>query len=281
MISKRTAAWLWAWLRIRWLLVALPLLGGTMSAQTPTTTVNDYLSVRIFAPGSPDFARIASSLGVAATLPTLGPGASLVVALRNDSGEAIDSMRLLFQVHQGDRTFPRITLWGPLAAGRGELVAPREVEGALSALIHSEPGGLRSTSPAAESIQDFMGAQITASIDSVTLASGHFIGADTLAFFSRLVENDARQKAFFADLVAQSKTLPEAQIIEMLTARKVQARSAKQRSASIANFSLADQTEFGLATMALAQLQHFGMATLASWAERENAKLESKPTLHR
>ena len=77
-----------------------------MSAQTPTATVHDYLSeVRIFANGSPDFAKIASSLGVDATLNTL-PGASLVVALRNDSGEAIDSMRVMYAVNKGGKPIP-------------------------------------------------------------------------------------------------------------------------------------------------------------------------------
>lgn len=67
----------------------------------------------------------------------------------------------------------------------------------------------------------------------------------------------------------------------MLSARKAAANSTKNNSTGIANSPLADQTEFGLCTVALAQLQHFGMANLAYWAERENAKLQSKPTLHR
>ena len=66
---------------LRWLLITLAL-AGSISAQTPTATVHDYLSeVRIFPSGSPDFAKIATGLGVDATLPTLGPGASLIVAV--------------------------------------------------------------------------------------------------------------------------------------------------------------------------------------------------------
>lgn len=261
-------------------LAACLLLNINAMAQTPTVTVHDYLSeVRIFANGSPDFAKIAASLGADATLPTLGAGSSLVVALRNDSGEAIDSMRILYQVHQGAHTFGRITLYGSLPAGASVLTAPRELAGAVMAL--TSPRGVLSSPSSAQPIDDYLGAQITASIDSVTLASGRFLGDDTLAFFSRLVENDARQKSFFSDLTVQVKTLPEAEVKQMLTTRKAAATAAKRRSTSVANFPLADQIESGLCSVALVKLQTSGMSTLAGWAERENAKLQSKPTLHK
>jgi len=253
-------------------------------AQTPTVTVKDYLSeVRIFAPGTPEFAKIVSTLGVDATLPTL-PGASLFAAIRNDSSQAVE-LRILFQITKGEKTTSRdFEIGHTLAAGEATLVAPREVGGALASLLHAGKPGLAtgfSGSSTVLPLDDYQGAAATVSIDSATLADGKFIGADTQNIYSRLVENDARQRSFFADLVAQSKTLPEAEIVQMLNARKDAAGAAKSKSTGIANFPLADQTEFGLSTGALAQLQHFGMATLASWAERENARLQSKPTLHR
>jgi hypothetical protein len=45
--------------------VVSTILGATMSAQTPTVVVQDSLTeVRIFPSTSPDFAKVASSLGV-------------------------------------------------------------------------------------------------------------------------------------------------------------------------------------------------------------------------
>jgi hypothetical protein len=265
--------------------LAASLLLGIAMAQTPTVTVNDYLSeVRIFAPGSPDFARIAASLGVDATLPTLGPGASLVAAIRNDSGQAIDSMRIIFSRQKGgDKPVTSLELGRGLEIGGARLVAPREVGGALARTLKPGTQGVMSGgSPTVEPLDAYQGTTLTISIDSATLADGKFIGADTLTFFSRLVENDARQKAFFAELIAHSKTASaEVDIKQMLTARKAQARSAQQSVSGVRGFLLADQTEFGLATTALVQLEHFGMANVVSWVEHENAKLESRPTLHR
>jgi hypothetical protein len=96
-----------------------------MPAQTPTATVHDYLKeVRIFASGSPEFAQIAASLGVDATLHTLGPGASLAVAIRNDSGQAVE-MRVLFEMTKGGKTTPRdLEISRFLAARRGNACRP-------------------------------------------------------------------------------------------------------------------------------------------------------------
>ena len=193
-----------------------------MSAQTPTAAVNDYLSaVRIFANGSPDFVKIASSLGVDATLPTL-PGASLVAAIRNDSGQAVE-LRILFQVTTGGKTSPRdLEVGRSLAAGEAMLVGPREIGGVLARLL-MKPGfrGLVTGSPTAEPLDAYHGATVTVSIDSATLADGKFIGADTQNIYSRLVAEDAVKKSFFSDLAGlQSAGLSQTQIEQALTTRK-------------------------------------------------------------
>lgn len=71
-----------------------------MMAQPPTVTVNDYLKeVRVFPITSAEFSQAASSLGVSASLASLGEGQSLIAAVRNDSGQAVE-LRILFQIVQ-------------------------------------------------------------------------------------------------------------------------------------------------------------------------------------
>lgn len=269
--------------RARSLLLALTI-GGVMSAQTPTVTANDYLKeVRVFAPGSAEFAKIASALGVDATLPTLGAGAQLVAAIRNDSGGTVE-LRILFQLTKGGKTTPRdLQLNQTLQAGESTLVAPREVNGALAGLLNAGKPGLHgfTGSPTVQPLDDYQGATAYVSVDSATLADGKFVGADTQNYFDRLVENDARQKSFFSDLAAQSKTLSAAEIKQMLSERQTAAASDRKKSSGMANFPLGAQTEYGLCVTALAQLEHFGMAALSTWADRENAKQQAKPTLHK
>jgi hypothetical protein len=249
-------------------------------AQTSTATVNDYLSdVRIFAPGSPDFAKIASSLGVDATLPTLGPGASLVSAIRNDSGEAVDSMRILFQGQKGGGTFSRIALGGSLAAGGSTLIAPTGLDVALLALLHPQQGASHNT---AHPQTDYTGVEMTTSIDSVSLANGKFLGADTLGFFSRLAAEDATKKSFFSAVAGyQAAGLTQSQITQALKDRKAAADSAKRKTTSVTDLDLGAMEESRLCGRALVKLQQFGMANLSAWATEENAKAQSKPTLHK
>ena len=264
-------------------LLFVVIFSSIMAAQPPTVIVNDDLSgVRIFSSASPDFAKIAASLGVDATLPTLGASASLVVAIRNDSGEAIDSMRLLFQVEKGGPPFPRIILQGDsLAAGQATLTAPSELAGAVTALMHYGTSGLSLGSPPAHLLDVYQGATVTASIDSATLASGRFIGADTLNFFPRLIEEQTAKRSFFADLATQSKTLTASEIEPVLVARQSAADAAKGKAKSPADLSLAAIAEFDLCMQALMALKHSGLSDLGSWAEQENEKWSSRPTLHR
>jgi hypothetical protein len=255
-----------------------------MSAQTPTAAVNDYLSeVRIFANGSPDFAKIASSLGVDAALATL-PGASLVAAVRNDSGQAIE-LRTLFQLTKDGKTTPRDMSLGPsLQAGESALVAPREIRGALTRLM-LRPGfqGLVSGSPRPQPLDAYQGATVVVSIDSATLADGKFIGADTQNIYSRLVAEDAAKKSFFSDVAGfQSAGLSQTQIEQALTTRKGTADAAKsQMTGGITGLNLAAITESGLCNMALMRLQHFGLANLFEYAAKKNAAAAAKPSIHR
>lgn len=109
-------------------------------------------------------------------------------------------MRIVYQIERDGKTIPHVTLYGTLAPGAQTLFAPREV--ALDRLLRPRQGELRVGSTSPQPLDLYLGVPVTVSIDSVSLASGRFIGADTQAFFSRLVENDARQKSFFADLAA-------------------------------------------------------------------------------
>lgn len=131
-------------------------------------------------------------------------------------------------------------------------------------------------------MEEYAGAQISASIDSVSLESGRFIGEDTQAFFARLVAEQAAKKSFFNDVAGfQSAGLSQPQIEEALSKRKAAADIAKSKTTSPADLNLAAMTESGLCTLALMRLQDFGMASLFEWAAKENAVVQSKPTLHR
>jgi hypothetical protein len=264
-----------------WVLLLLP--GGTMSAQPPTVAVNDYLKeVRGFPSTSAEFSQAASSLGVSASLATLGAGQSLIVAIRNDSGGPVEA-RILFQLTKGGKTTPRDLYFGySLAAGAVTLIAPREINGALAGLLHAgKPGLVGFTgSPTAQPLDDFNGATVTASVDSATLSDGKFIGADTQKAFPRLVAEHNAKKKFFNDLAGMAGQ-SQAQINHALTARKAAADAAKGKMTDLTDLDLAAQTEAGLAQGALMQLQYFGMASLTSWVEKENAALASKPSIHK
>ena len=271
---------------LRWLLITLAL-AGSISAQTPTATVHDYLSeVRIFPSGSPDFAKIATGLGVDATLPTL-PGASLVVALRNDSGQTIDSMRIVYLVNKGGKPIPRVTLYyGLLGAGAARLVTPVELRGLAALLNPAQQGqGLvtGATLSRVPSLVFYQGATVTVSVDSATLAvSGRFIGADTQNFFSRLVAEDAAQKSFFSGVAGfQAAALSQSVIEQALTKRQADADAAKRQMFGITGLNLAAMSESDLCSGALMRLKQGGMANLFEWAAKESAALQSKPSIHR
>ena len=253
------------------------LLGGPMSAQPPTLVVNDYLhEVRVFPPTNPEFAQAASSLGMSATLATLGGGASLVVAVRNDSGQPVET-RILFQVSKGRKTVPRdLEVGRYFAVGEEALVAPREIGGALARLLNAGKPGLITGSPTVEPLDAYQGATVTVSVDSATFADGRFIGADTQNLFNSLVAEEKAKKKFFSDVVGfLSAGQSQAQIQQEMTTRRDAANAAK----GIGN--LAANTESGLSTAALMHLQHLGMASLGEWVAQENAKLVGKPSIHR
>jgi len=132
-------------------------------------------------------------------------------------------------------------------------------------------------------LDDYQGATLVASIDSATLADGKFIGADTQTFFKRLAEKDARKKKFFSDLATNAKAKSAADIRQFLNAGKAEAdaKRGSMGAGGLAGFSLADIEVGGLWSSALMQLEHFGQASLSQWADAENAKQQSKPTLHR
>jgi hypothetical protein len=245
-------------------------------AQTPTATVNDYLSeVRIFAPGSPDFAKIASALGVDATLPTLGPGASLIVAVRNDSGQGAE-IRILFQgIKNGKTVSSNLQVGRTLAAGEATLVAPREISGVVAELLNAGKPGLITGGPA-RPLDVYQGAVVSVSVDSATLASGKFIGRDTQNLFDQLVADDKAKKKFFSDLTGWLEAgEPQAQIEQALTKRAANADAAKSYD-NWAAFS-----ESTLSRSALSRIKQWGMANLTSWAMKESATWAAKPSIHR
>lgn len=250
-----------------------------MTAQPVVTVINSLSEVRIFPSTSSEFASAASAQGVDALLPTLGvENLPLIVALRNDSGQAIDSMRIVWQIHNKDgSTYPRIALHGPMAADAAVLDAPEQLGRALTALKPQVGTGLssrRGPSPAlVKNYQD--AAEVTVSIDSATLASGLFVGADSFNFFPRLVEEAAGRKKFFTDF---SGLQSNPRLEEILTARKSAAESNKQTSPGIAGLNLAALAESMLCQEALMRIR---MGTLGPWIAQQNTQLASKPPLHR
>jgi hypothetical protein len=210
--------------------------------------------VRIFASTSPDFAKIAATLG-ANLLASLGAKKSLLVAVPNDSEQAIDSMRVLYLVDKAnDKPIPRVTFYGSLAVGEATLLAPMELQGAVAASIPLRPGTRRATRPRPPEAfpgpgpatgaqlsrvlpRDlYQGAQVTASVDSVTFSSGLFIGADTHHFFPRLVAEDAAWKSFFADLLElQSRGSSQLQVARALSVRRAALDDARVKTAGSVN----------------------------------------------
>ena len=263
------------WQMLRLTALWAVLLGGPMFAQPPTLIVDDYLKeVRIFRGTSPDFAKIASSLGVDATLPTLGPGASLVAAVRNDSGGPVE-LRIVHSVTKGGSTIASdLEVDRYLQAGETALVAPQEIVGALEGLLHAGRPGLFAGSPTVRPLDRYQGATITVSIDSATLANGKFIGADTRKMFDELVAEDKARKKFFSDLtgwLSSGKT--QAQIIQTIQERLSQIQPFENQAAI---------TLSGLLEEAQNWLERRGMAFLSTWAASQSAIcVNSKPSVHR
>jgi hypothetical protein len=84
-------------------------------------------------------------------------------------------------------------------------------------------------------------------------------------------------------LDTNAKTKSAADVKQFLTSGKAEA-DAKRRSmgaGGLAGFSLADIEAGGLWSSALVRLDNFRQANLSQWADAENTKLQSKPTLHR
>ena len=244
-----------------------------MSAQPPTVAVNDYLKeVRVFPSTSAEFSQAASKLGVSATLSTLGPGASLVVAIRNDSGGPVE-FRILHSVTKGGRTTTDMEVGRSLQAGEAALAAPKEIGGALAGLLNAGRPGLTAGPPTVQPLDRYQGATITVSIDSATLANGKFIGADTRNMFDELVAEDKARKKLFSDLTGWlSAGETQAQITQALQQRQSQIQPGENQAAI---------TEDALLFEALTQLERRGVASLTNWAQKENAAVQSKPTLHR
>ena len=93
-------------------------------------------------------------------------------------------MRIVYQVQKGVKAIPRVTLYGSLPAGAATLFAPRELQEAVAALMDPpQPGTtfLQTGAPQAQPLDFYQGAGVTVSVDSASLASGRFIGADTQA----------------------------------------------------------------------------------------------------
>lgn len=258
-----------------------------MSAQSPTVTLDDYLKeVRVFPATSPEFSKIAADLGVSATLASLGPGAALVVAIRNDSGATVE-FRILFQVTKNGRTEARdFTVAQVLGPGESMFTAPREVNGLLAGLMHppGKPGLYASHgSPAGEPLDYYNGATVRASIDSVTLADGTFIGADTQNFYGQLVAEDTAKRSFFND-ISQFKRqgLSPSSIQQRLQARKTAAdanKINKPPTGTIADLNLAAIKESNLCVGSLMQLQLLGLDGFDDWAQREKTAADAKPTI--
>lgn len=265
-------------------LLAALLGGGSGLIAQIQVTINDSLpGIHIFAQSSPEFTKIASNLGVDASLKALGEALPLVVAIRNDSGEALESMRILYLVARYGKLIPRVVIDGPLASGGSMVFAPQEASATLEKLVNPNAGpGKPRAQFSAQPLDFYRGSPVTVSIDSATLASGRFVGADTQVFFPRLVAEAAAKKAFLTELSGyQSAGLSQAQIEQALNKRKSTADTAMRQMTSITELNLAAQAESQLSMEALLRLQNFGMAPMADWVARENAGLANKPVLHK
>ena len=100
--------------------------------------------------------------------------------------------------------------------------------------------------------------------------------------FGRLVAEHNAKKSFFTEVAGfEAAGMSQAQIEQALNTRKTAADTAKRKMTSITDLNLAAKTESSLCSMALMRLQHFGLASLTAWAQKENAALQSKPSIHR
>ena len=259
-------------------------LSHQMLAQTSVVIHDSLKEIRVFRYGSAEFIQATNEPGVANALAAFGESAQLIVAVRNDSGEPVESLRIVFRARKGERvtthvlSHPRLLTPGAMA-----LLGPPEFAGAVAALT-MKPGQGLSAGPSPEMSQltweEYRGSEVTTSVDSASLATGLFIGPDTLGFFSRLVQSGARKRAFFSDVVALKETLaPE--IKQILSSRGVAARSARQKTTGLIDLDLAALTESALCTQALMRLEQGGVPVLVAWAQQEHNSLKSKNVLHR
>jgi hypothetical protein len=238
--------------------------------------------ISIFGSGSPEFSAIANNLGATNTLALLGPGAELFVAIRNDSTETVESMRVLFEV-SGQKPIQWVSLRETtFTPGSVKLVAPDVLDRiAASAGPHSGPsfgqGGPATVPPPLA----FLNGETTVSVDSVTFTSGLFEGEDKATFFDRLVETDKASRSFFSNLLAM-KERTDSEITSMLQSQRSLVKNSRRNTKDSSGLNIIPAMEISRLSMAaLLRLQSQGSAAVMTWAEAERDRLVAKPILHR
>jgi hypothetical protein len=267
----------------RWIWVFGLICAYTLPAQPRVTIQQTVDGISIFGWGSPEFSAIVSSLGATSTLAALGPSSELFVAIRNNSTETVESMRVLFEVETGQKPLQSISIRGTFAPGTVKLAAPYLLDQvAASAGPHNAAGlGLgQSAGPTTTLPLAYLNGATTVSVDSVTFTSGLFAGDDKLGSFDRLVETAKASRSFLA-IVSAMRDRTDSEIASMLQSQRDTARNLIRHSKGPSDLDLSAMEIQRLSTTALMKLQTHGAAAMMTWAETESNKLAAKPTLHR
>jgi hypothetical protein len=264
----------------RFIWVGLICACGLAAQQMKTLQTIDGIS--IFGPGSPGFSAIVNNLGATNTLAALGPGAELFVAIRNDSAETVESMRVLFET-SGQKPIQWISLrQTTFAPGSVMLVAPDVLDRiAASPSPHDGPsigqGGPATVPPPLA----FLNGETTVSVDSVTFANGLFEGEDKAAFYDLLIETDEAAKSFFSGLLAM-KERTDSEVTSMLQSQRSLVKTSRRNRKDLSSLNVVPAMEVSRLSMtALVRLRSQGAAGLMTWAEAEISRIAAKPILHR
>ncbi len=228
--------------------------------------------VNVYPAGTPGFQAAVQRLGATATVNQLGAALDYFVALEFTDPN-IKSFRILFELTDGKRTVRRANLSSYINVRAGDvlLAAPAPLDRVAAAINHQPMKPL----PSQPDIGFLTGRTGTASIDSVTLSDGSFLGPDVLVLYDRLSRRGPAIVAFLSEL---SGRLASADLQSWLTAA---AQKPLQPGSGIGSADLVGAAVRTCAARALTILTEQGPAALSTWVSQEVAHNQNTTPMRR
>jgi hypothetical protein len=255
----------------------------TMRAQFSLVANSSLKEIPVFVSGSDQFTMVVNNLGANSSLLSLGPLAGLFAAIRNDSPQTIESMRILFEIETNGSNVENVVIDpAALPSGATRIIAPPGLSSVASAMTHAASGAAAALSSTAQGeFAIYEGKRVLVSIDSASTVSGQFLGPDKLNYFTNLVQGDLDKAAFLDDILKLMGS-PLDDVKQWLNARRTAARGRSHGpGVGFKGLNLAAMDEARDCLTALGQLNSGGVAGLMSWAEQRKNLLMSRPVLHR